>query len=256
MRVDRLRGVGVRGAALAADGPALDALDADRLQVAGKHAVHEFGGNAPRDVVVMQRLVQAGDAVADGGDDAQVVADQQHGQVQLDAELLQSVAIGHASGLEVVAAPADMMPVDAINSDFVDQILRTASQAYDLDYRLVLAIIKVESNFRNDAVSHRGARGLLQIKPSLAKYIAKDAGGRYDGVHSLHDADNNIRLGVYHLSTLLDDFKTVSAALHAYNVGANKAKKKLFGNNEPKTRFTSHVLKEYRKNIEVLPESD
>lgn len=130
------------------------------------------------------------------------------------------------------------------------------SEAYDLDYRLVLAVIKVESNFKNDAISNKGARGLLQIKPSLAKYIAKDAGGRYEGVHSLHDADNNIKLGVYHLSNLLDDFKTVSAALHAYNVGSNRAKKKPFGNNEPKTRFTSHVLKEYQKNIEVLPESD
>lgn len=130
------------------------------------------------------------------------------------------------------------------------------SEAYDLDYRLVLAVIKVESNFKNNAVSNKGARGLLQIKPSLAKYIAKDAGGRYDGVHSLHDADNNIKLGVYHLSNLLDDFKTISAALHAYNVGETRAKKKPFGNNEPKTRFTSHVLKEYRKNIEVLPESD
>jgi soluble lytic murein transglycosylase len=128
------------------------------------------------------------------------------------------------------------------------------SQAYDLDYRLVLAVIKVESNFRNDAVSCKGARGLLQIKPSLAKYIAKDAGGRYDGVQSLHDADNNIKLGIYHLSSLIDDFKTVSAALHAYNVGETRAKKRLFGNNEPKTRFTSHVLKEYQKNIEVLPD--
>jgi soluble lytic murein transglycosylase len=130
------------------------------------------------------------------------------------------------------------------------------SEAYDLDYRLVLAVIRVESNFKNNAVSCKGARGLLQIKPSLAKYIAKDAGGRYEGVHSLHDADNNIKLGVYHLSSLLDDFKTVSAALHAYNVGATRAKKKPFGNKEPKTRFTNHVLKEYHKNIEVLPESD
>jgi soluble lytic murein transglycosylase len=130
------------------------------------------------------------------------------------------------------------------------------SEAYNLDYRLVLAIIKVESNFKNDAVSVKGARGLLQIKPSLAKYIAKDAGGHYDGVHSLHDSDNNIRIGVYHLSSLLDDFKTVSAALYAYNAGSTRAKKKLFGNNEPKTPFTNHVLREYRKNIEVLPESE
>lgn len=51
---------------------------------------------------------------------------------RLDSELLQSVAMKHASGLEVIAAPSDMLPIDAISSDFVDQLLRTATQSYDV----------------------------------------------------------------------------------------------------------------------------
>ena len=128
------------------------------------------------------------------------------------------------------------------------------SQLYELDYRLVLAVIKVESNFRHDAVSNRGARGLMQIKPSLAKFIAKDAGVSYNGHGSLSEPENNIKLGVYHLSRLMEDFKDMAIALHAYNAGPGKVKGKLFKDKEPKNKFAKHVLSEYRKNIEVLPD--
>jgi soluble lytic murein transglycosylase len=127
-------------------------------------------------------------------------------------------------------------------------------QLYELDYRLVLAVIKVESNFRHDAVSNRGARGLMQIKPSLAKYIAKDVGISYSGHDCLSEPENNIKLGVYHLSRLMEDFKDMAIALHAYNTGPAKLKGKLFKDKEPKNRFAKHVLNEYRKNIEVLPD--
>jgi soluble lytic murein transglycosylase len=130
------------------------------------------------------------------------------------------------------------------------------SQLYELDYRLVLAVIRVESNFRHDVVSKRGARGLMQIKPSLAKFIAKDAGISYSGSNCLSEPENNIKLGVYHLSRLMDDFKDMAIALHAYNTGPAKVKGKLFKNTEPKNRFAKHVLNEYRKNIEVLPDAE
>ncbi len=142
-----------------------------------------------------------------------------------------------------------------------DRMRRLANTVYEecqlqrLDYRLVLAVIHVESNFRHNAVSKKGARGLFQIKPSLAKYIAKDAGVDWKGVQSLHETDSNIKLGVYHLSCLIDDFQSVSKALYAYNVGTTKARGKLFGK-EPDTPFTKKVLKEYRRTISVLPESD
>ena len=128
------------------------------------------------------------------------------------------------------------------------------SQQHDLDYRLVLALIKVESNFRQDAVSH-GSRGLFQMKPATAKRVARDAGIAWNGTESLHEPDNNIKLGVYHLSKLVENFKSVTTALHAYNKGVGSVKARPAGKGEPKTAFTRRVLKEYEKNLSVLPDS-
>jgi soluble lytic murein transglycosylase len=130
------------------------------------------------------------------------------------------------------------------------------SKQHDLDYRLALAVITVESNFKHDVVSPKGARGLFQIKPSLAKYIARDAGVTWNGTQCLQEPDKNIKLGIYHLSKLVEDFKNLSTALHAYNAGTSKVKARLAGKGEPKSAFTKRVLKEYRNNLAVLPEMD
>jgi soluble lytic murein transglycosylase len=129
------------------------------------------------------------------------------------------------------------------------------SQQYDIDYRLALAVIEAESNFNRDAVSSKGARGLFQIKPSLAKYIAKDAGVNYNGDNCLHEPEKNIKLGIYHLSRMVDTFKSLPAALHAYNVGENRLKVRTT-KGEPKTAFTKKVMKEYEKNLQVLPDAE
>lgn len=129
------------------------------------------------------------------------------------------------------------------------------SQKYAIDYRLILAVMKVESNFKNEAVSSKGARGLLQIKPSLAKYIAKDTGMQVEGVTSLslHEPEKNIKIGVNYLSKLIDMFENITSALHAYNVGPSKVKKIGALNTAPSTGFTKKVMNEYQQIIEVLP---
>jgi soluble lytic murein transglycosylase len=127
------------------------------------------------------------------------------------------------------------------------------AQLRDLDYRLALAVIKVESNFKQDVVSEKGAEGLFQIMPSLARYIAKDAGVKCNGTQCLREPDNNIKLGVYHLSKLVGDFESLPTALHAYNVGTDKAKARDPNADEPKTEFTKRVLREYTTNISCLP---
>jgi soluble lytic murein transglycosylase len=129
------------------------------------------------------------------------------------------------------------------------------SRQCDLDYRLALAVIKVESNFKQDVISNKGARGLFQIKPSLAKYIAKDAGVTYNGNQCLHEPEKNIKLGVYHLSKLVEDFKSLPTALHAYNAGESRLRTR-GSKGEPKTAFTKKVMKEYEKNLSVLPDAD
>ncbi|MEI6155356.1 MAG: lytic transglycosylase domain-containing protein [Deltaproteobacteria bacterium] len=125
---------------------------------------------------------------------------------------------------------------------------------YDLDYRFVLAIIKVESNFRHNVTSRDGSKGLMQIKPSLAKMIAKNKGLEFKGSKELLEPDHNIRIGTHHISKLVEDFESLHEVLFAYNAGSKKAKGKLFRDNEPNGPFAKKVLKEYHKNISILPE--
>jgi pilus assembly protein CpaE len=51
---------------------------------------------------------------------------------RFDPELLQSVAVAHASGLSVVASPVDMVPLDLLSPAFVARLLETATRAFDL----------------------------------------------------------------------------------------------------------------------------
>jgi soluble lytic murein transglycosylase len=112
----------------------------------------------------------------------------------------------------------------------------------------------VESNFKSEAISRKGARGLLQIKPSLAKYISKDMGIEVEEVTVLHEPEKNIKIGVNYLSKLIDMFENLTSALHAYNVGPAKVKKTGTVTPAPSTRFTKKVMNEYDQIVEVLPD--
>jgi soluble lytic murein transglycosylase len=127
------------------------------------------------------------------------------------------------------------------------------SANYGLDYRLVLALMKIESNFKYDAVSSMGARGLLQVKPSVAKYIAQDAGIEWDGHRTLDEPGSNIKIGIHFFSQLIRDFENINTALKAYNMGPSKVKELSQNNMESTKGFSGLVISEYRKNTSTFP---
>jgi soluble lytic murein transglycosylase-like protein len=93
-----------------------------------------------------------------------------------------------------------------------ERIIHEYAARYRLEPAFVKAVVRVESGFRNDAVSPRGARGLMQLMPATARSV---------GVLDLHDPHDNIRGGTRHLRSLLDRFQNdARLALAAYNAGS------------------------------------
>lgn len=90
-----------------------------------------------------------------------------------------------------------------------------ASQ-YELSPVLVASIINVESSFKSDVVSAKGAEGLMQIMPRTAVWISSVL---QEDNFDLKDPDTNIRFGCFYYKYLLDKFSNERTALAAYNAG-------------------------------------
>ena len=129
------------------------------------------------------------------------------------------------------------------------------SKKYDLDYRLVLAIMKVESNYKNEAVSRTG-RGLMQINPRSARALARQSGVELKGTKCLHEPEKNIKLGVSYLSKLHSMFDNIVSALHAYNAGPGRVQKPENEQKAKTTAFTRKVMSEYQRIAEILPDPE
>ena len=100
-----------------------------------------------------------------------------------------------------------------------EDIIRQQSSAKRLDPSLVAAVIYAESRFR-DQTSHAGARGLMQITPATARYIAHLSGGTRFEQGDLATPQINISYGTYYLRYLLDRYDGNEVlALAAYNGG-------------------------------------
>jgi soluble lytic murein transglycosylase len=135
----------------------------------------------------------------------------------------------------------------------ISRVVYEESANHGLDYRLVLALMKIESNFKDDAISSMGARGLLQVKPSLAKFIAQDMGIKWEGYRTLDKPDSNIRIGIHFFSQLIKDFENINTALRAYNMGPTKVKELSQDNMQSTKGFPGLVMDEYRKNTSTFP---
>ena len=100
-----------------------------------------------------------------------------------------------------------------------EDIIRQQSSAKGVDPSLVAAVIYTESKFR-DQTSHAGARGLMQITPATARYIARLSGGTAFEQGDLATPQINISYGVYYLRYLLGRYGDNKVlALAAYNGG-------------------------------------
>jgi soluble lytic murein transglycosylase len=100
-----------------------------------------------------------------------------------------------------------------------DDVIRQQAADKDLDAALIAAVIYEESRFR-DQTSHAGARGLMQITPETAAFIAGRSGGTRFVPDDLATPQINIAYGSFFLRHLIDHYDgNETLALAAYNAG-------------------------------------
>ncbi len=100
-----------------------------------------------------------------------------------------------------------------------EDIIRQQASDKGIDPALIAAVIYEESKFR-DQTSHAGARGLMQITPATADFIARDSGGTRFTQADLATPQVNISYGAYYLRYLLRRYDgDARLAVAAYNAG-------------------------------------
>ena len=141
---------------------------------------------------------------------------------------------------EVVAIEPEEIFVAAPRTPLVQapygQLIQTAAEKYRVDADLVYSVIAAESNFNPNAVSRRGARGLMQLLPSTATRL---------GVKDIYDPAQNIDAGTRYLHELLALYQgDLVLTVAAYNAGPGALQK--YGR-VPPYRETQSYIRAIRK---------
>lgn len=130
-----------------------------------------------------------------------------------------------------------------------------ASTSFDVDEAIIFSVINIESHFNKNALSPKGAVGLMQVLPSTAEELSKEIGfSNFD----LKNPEDNIMIGAYYISQLCDRFDNVETALCAYNAGPTNVKAWLNDKNKSEDgktlkdipfQETRNYIEKFRKNF-------
>jgi soluble lytic murein transglycosylase len=150
-----------------------------------------------------------------------------HTRARRSQLLRRRLTLGAGLALVIVAVLSLVHPADHAVKEITlplrhDDIIRQQARDKHVDPSLIAGVIYTESRFR-DQTSHAGAKGLMQLMPGTADYIARKSGGTRFTRADLATPQINIAYGTWYLRYLLDKYKgNTILALAAYNAGEGK----------------------------------
>jgi soluble lytic murein transglycosylase-like protein len=120
--------------------------------------------------------------------------------------------------------------------------LQLAARTHDIDYELLQALVATESGFDAQAVSPKGARGLMQLMPATAERYGVRGDARTTQENKLFDPRVNVAAGSRYLRDLIGRFQgSIELALAAYNAGEGAVQRA--GNRIPDYRETQNYVR-------------
>jgi len=134
--------------------------------------------------------------------------------------------------------------MDPQHFEEIPGMILAESRTYGYDPMFLTALIITESSFNNNARSHRGAMGLMQILPGTGVALASEKEMEWKGSPTLYNPEVNIALGTYYLSKLENRFGDLNLALEAYNHGPTRLDKYLKRGYQPKS-YSKKVFQIY-----------
>ncbi len=149
----------------------------------------------------------------------------------LAAELARDIARPDLGVMVARAARYDGSS-DYVRSGF-PQVPVPASLSYD--WTMIHAIMRQESQFDREAVSHAGARGMMQLMPGTAREQAGKSGLPYEYMRLTSDPTYNMTLGTGYFGRMMDQFSgSYVLSVAAYNAGPGNVRKWLAANGDPR----------------------
>lgn len=152
------------------------------------------------------------------------------------------------TGKNLNFVPLDV-PMDARLQEYVFYL----SEAYDIDFTFVMALIQHETNFEAGAISSTDDYGLMQINSVNHTYLAEEL-----GITDFLDPYENVKAGMFILRKLFEKYETPEKVLMAYNMGETGAAR-LWEQGIFEVNYSKEVLQkqaEYAAEIERSKNND